>query len=50
MKRFRKVLALALSVGMIAALLTGCGSGDDRRIVRIGHNQATDHPTLAGLI
>ena len=25
MKRFRKVLALVMSVGVIAALLTGCG-------------------------
>ena len=46
-----RALALLLSIGLLAALLTGCGSGsgDDRRIVRIGHNQATDHPTHLGL-
>ena len=50
MKGFRKMLALAMSVGVIVAMLTGCGSGDDRRIVRIGHNQATDHPTHIALL
>ena len=40
------LLVLALCVGMLA----GCGgAGDGRRIIRIGHNQATTHPTHIGL-
>ena len=40
------LLVLVLSVGV----LTGCGgNGDGRRIIRIGHNQATTHPTHIGL-
>ena len=40
------LLVFALCVGMLA----GCGgSGDGRRIIRIGHNQATSHPTHIGL-
>ena len=50
MKSFRKALALILCDGFMAALLTGCSGGDGKRIIRIGHNQATDHPTLVGLI
>ena len=41
------LLVLALCVGMLA----GCGgAGDGRRIIRIGHNQATTHPTHIGLL
>ena len=40
------LLVFALCVGMFA----GCGSaGDGRRIIRIGHNQNTEHPTHLGL-
>ena len=47
----RKALALALAVGMCATVLTGCGAGNGgKRIIRIGHNQATDHPTNIGLM
>lgn len=51
-KPFCRTLALVLSIGLLAALLTGCGSsdGEDKRIIRIGHNQATDHPTHLGLV
>lgn len=45
-----RALALVLAVGACAVMLVGCGSAaDGRRIVRIGHNQATDHPTHIGL-
>ena len=47
----RKVLALAMIAALLMAALTGCNSEDDGRIiVRIGHNQATDHPTNIGLM
>lgn len=35
---------------LLAALcLCGCGQTEQRRIVRIGHNQSTNHPTHIGL-
>lgn len=50
MKTFKKVLALALATVMSAAVLTGCGQGSDgRTIIRIGHNQSTNHPTHIAL-
>ncbi len=37
--------------GMLIAVLClcGCGTTDQRKIVRIGHNQSTNHPTHIGL-
>jgi len=52
MRKFQKILTVFLSIILIVASLTGCGSrGEEkRRIVRIGHNQATDHPTHIALL
>ena len=51
MKVFKKVLALALATVMSAAILTGCGQDSDgRTIIRIGHNQSTNHPTHIALV
>ena len=50
MKQVRKGLTLLLCVGLVAALFTGCSSDDGKRIIRIGHNQATDHPTHIALL
>lgn len=51
MKTFKKVLALALAAAVSAAVLTGCGQGaDGRTIIRIGHNQSTNHPTHIALV
>ena len=48
--RVRKRLGAALLVVcMVAAMLTGCGSTESKRIIRIGHNQSTNHPTHIGL-
>ena len=48
--RVRKRLGAALLVVcMVAAMLTGCGSTETKRIIRIGHNQSTNHPTHIGL-
>lgn len=51
MKSFKKVLALALTTVMATTTLTACGQGSDgRTIVRIGHNQSTNHPTHIALV
>ena len=43
--------ALALTAALSAGLLTGCSSasGGETIIVRIGHNQSTNHPTHIAL-
>lgn len=50
MKRCKKISVL-LGALLLALLLSGCGSdGEKVRIVRIGHNQSTTHPTHIGLV
>lgn len=49
MVRFRKVLCVAMAVAISLALLTGCGGTDNKRIIRIGHNQSSEHPTHIAL-
>ena len=45
-----KWIALLLVFALCVGILAGCGgAGDGRRIIRIGHNQATTHPTHIGL-
>lgn len=48
----RKTWAFLLAAAALASgCLAGCsGAADDRRIVRIGHNQSTSHPSHLGLI
>ena len=49
MKKTRK-LGIFLCLIMIGAFaLTGCKSTEQKRIVRIGHNQSTNHPTHIAL-
>ncbi len=52
MRKLYGVLFLSLGTVLMASALTGCAGGgsDGRRIVRIGHNQATDHPTHVALL
>lgn len=51
MKRGQKILALLITMGAVMMVLSGCGANNDnRRIIRVGHNQATDHPTNIGLM
>ena len=44
-----KWIALLLVVAMVACMFAGCGAADGKRIIRIGHNQSTTHPTHIGL-
>ena len=47
--KFRAAACMAARA-LAAGALTGCQSaGDDRRIIRIGHNQSTNHPTHIAL-
>lgn len=46
----RKISMLLCVIILAIAGLTGCGSGEQRRIVRIGHNQSTNHPTHIALV
>lgn len=51
MRGLNRALPLSLGTLLTAAVLAGCaGASDGRRIVRIGHNQATDHPTHVALL
>lgn len=48
--KMKKRVALALAATLTAISLSGCGQGGDNRIlVRIGHNQSTAHPTHIAL-
>lgn len=44
-----RITGLAAAVVLLLSALTGCGGSDNRRIIRIGHNQSTEHPTHIGL-
>lgn len=48
MKRKIAILLCIIVTGML--VLNGCGSTEQKRIVRIGHNQSTNHPTHIALV
>ena len=49
MKKARWIALLCVLV-LTVSLFAGCGgAGDGKRIIRIGHNQNTEHPTHLGL-
>ncbi len=52
MKHSRRAFTVIICIGILAAVLSACGASreDNRKIIRIGHNQATDHPTNIALI
>ena len=53
MKKNVRAASLLLASVMAAGLMSGCGSGagsDGRMIIRIGHNQSTNHPTHIALV
>ena len=48
--RKRRAIAILLSILSVLILaLSGCSSTQQKRIVRIGHNQSTNHPTHIAL-
>ena len=47
----KKRLAILLSMMFVGMLfLSGCGAKEEKRIVRIGHNQSSTHPTHVALL
>ena len=49
--RKRRAIAILLSILSVLILaLSGCSSTKQKRIVRIGHNQSTNHPTHIALV
>ena len=46
---FRPFHLLFLLLLTVILLLSGCSSASHQRIVRIGHNQSTNHPTHIAL-
>ena len=48
--KMRKSCILLCMLTLMACVLTGCGGGSgEKRIVRIGHNQSTAHPSNIAL-
>lgn len=50
MRIWKKCAGLLCASMLVGAMLTGCGSADERKIIRIGHNQSTNHPTHIALV
>ena len=47
----KTITVLLMVMVLVVSCLTGCGSATDgKRIVRIGHNQSTNHPSHLGLV
>ena len=49
MRGIKKWGALLCVVALAVTSLAGCGSSESKRIIRIGHNQSTAHPSHIGL-
>ena len=52
MKKRYRAAAVVLVLTMILGMMTGCGASADngKKIIRIGHNQSTNHPTHIALL
>ena len=50
MKTWKRRIALLCAAVLTVGLLTGCGSKEERRMIRIGHNQSSNHPTHLALV
>ena len=51
MRHKKRIVALGTLASAACLMLSGCGSSQEqsKRIIRIGHNQSTNHPTHLGL-
>ena len=52
MKNILRTAALTLTAAVLLCTLAACGTSeeDNRQIIRIGHNQSTNHPTHIALV
>lgn len=50
MRILKKCAVFFSTCVLVSAMLTGCGSDDERKIIRIGHNQSSNHPTHLALV
>lgn len=50
MKIWKRCMVLLCVSALAAGLLAGCGNQEERRIIRIGHNQSSNHPTHLALV
>ena len=48
-KQLKKILVLSGSLVLATLALSGCVGDQQQRIIRIGHNQSTNHPSHIGL-
>lgn len=48
--KHRKILLTIFCFAMLITVMTGCTGTEQKRIVRIGHNQSTNHPTHIALV
>ena len=50
MRRFKKMICATLAAVISLTALAGCGNNvSDKQIIRIGHNQSSEHPTHIAL-
>lgn len=49
MRIWKKCSVVVCVCILLSMILMGCSSADERRIIRIGHNQSTNHPTHIAL-
>lgn len=50
MKKRKTIAILLCFIVILLSALSGCGNRIQKRIVRIGHNQSTNHPTHIALV
>ena len=48
-RTLKKLLALVCMASITCLSVSGCGAAKEKRTIRIGHNQSTNHPTHIAL-
>ena len=48
-KELKKLLALVCCAALTCLAVSGCAGNQEKRTIRIGHNQSTNHPTHIAL-